>query len=85
MQLGTVVPRSGPVSFSTVQLLSRVQLFATPRTTARQASLSIANSWSLPKLISIESVMPSNNLILCHPLQLLPSIFPNIKIGRAHV
>ena len=80
MQLGTVVPRSGPVSFSTVQLLSRVQLFATPRTTARQASLSIANSWSLPKLISIESVMPSKHLILCCPLLIPPSIFPSIRV-----
>ena len=55
-------------SFSSVQLLSRVQIFATPWTTARQDSLSITNSQSLPKLMSIESVMPSNHLILCHPL-----------------
>ena len=66
--------------FSSVQSLSHVQLFATPWTTARQASLSITNSLSLPKLISIESVMPSNHLILCHPLLLLLSIFPNIKV-----
>ena len=59
-----------------VQSLSCVRLFATPWTTARQASLSIANSWSLHKLTSIELVMPSNHLILCHPLLLLPSIFP---------
>ena len=59
-----------------VQLLSCVRLFATPGTTARQAYLSIANSWSLHKLMSIELVMPSNHLILCHPLLLLPSIFP---------
>ena len=63
-----------------VQLLSRVQLFVTPWTAARQASLSITNSWSLPKLISIKSVMPSNHLILCRPLLLLPSIFPNIRV-----
>ena len=66
--------------FSSVQLLSRVWLFATPWTTARQASLSITNSRSLPKLMSIESVMPSNHLILCHPLLLLPSIFPSIRV-----
>ena len=62
-----------------VQLLSRVQLFATPRTSAHQASLSITNSWSLPKLMSTESVMPSNHLILCCPL-LLPSVFPSIRV-----
>ena len=62
------------VQFSSVQLLSRAWLFATPRTAARQASMSITRS--LPKLMSIESVMPSNHLILCHPLLLLPSIFP---------
>ena len=65
---------------STVQLLSRVRLFATPWTAARQASLSITNSQSLLKLMSIESVMPSNHLILCHPLLLLPSIFPSIRV-----
>ena len=58
--------------FSSVQSLSQVKLFATPWTAARQASLSITNSWSLPKLMSIESVMPSNHLILCCPLLLLP-------------
>ena len=63
-----------------VQLLSHVRLFVTPRTAARQASLSIINSRSLPKLMSIESVMPSNYLILCRPLLLLPSIFPNIRV-----
>ena len=63
-----------------VQLLSRVRLFATPWTAARQASLSITSSQSPPKLMSIESVMPSNHLILCHPLLLLPSIFPNIRV-----
>ena len=67
-------------SFSSVQLLSHVQLFATPWTTARQASLSITNSQSPPKLMSIESVMPSNNLILCRPLLLPPSIFPSIRV-----
>ena len=66
--------------FSSVQLLSRVQLFATPWTAARQASLSITNSQSPPKPMSIESVMPSNYLILCRPLLLLPSIFPSIRI-----
>ena len=64
--------------FSSVQSLSRVWLFATPWTTAHQASLSITNSRSLPKLMSIELVMPSNHLILCYPLLLLPSIFPSI-------
>ena len=63
-----------------VQLLSRVWLFATPWTAARQASLSITNSQRLSKLMSIESVMPSNHLILCHPLLLLPSIFPTIRV-----
>ena len=63
-----------------MQLLSHVQLFATPRTAARQASLSITNSWSLLKLTSVELVMPSNHLILCHPLLLLPSIFPSIRV-----
>ena len=65
--------------FSSVQSLSRVRLFVTPWTAARQASLSITDSRSLPKLMSIESVMPSNHLILCHPLLLLPSIFPSIR------
>ena len=63
------------MDFSSVQSLCRVQLFATPWTEARQVSLSITNSWSLLKLMSIESMMPSSHLILCHPL-LLPSIFP---------
>ena len=65
---------------SSVQSLSRVQLFVTPWTAACQASLSITNSQNLPKLMSIESVMPSNHLILCCPLLLLPSIFPSIKV-----
>ena len=68
------------VCLSSVQSLSRVRLFGTPWTAARQASLSITNSWSLPRLISIESVMPSNHLILCHPLLLLPSIFLSIRV-----
>ena len=66
--------------FSSVQLLNRVWLFATHCRAAWQASLSITNSRSLPKLMSIESVMPSNHLILCHPLLFLPSIFPNIRV-----
>ena len=66
--------------FSSVQSLSRVWLFATPWTAARQASLSITNSQSLHRLMSIESVMPSNHLILCRPLLLLPSIFPSIRV-----
>ena len=66
--------------FSSVQSLSRVQLFATPWTAARQASLSITNSQSLLKLVAIESVMPSNHLILCHPLLLMPSTFPSIRV-----
>ena len=65
--------------FSSIQSLSRVRLFATPWTAASQASLSITNSWSLLKLMSIELVMPSNCIILCHPL-LLPSIFPRISV-----
>ena len=66
--------------FSSVQLLSRVHLFAIPWAAARQASLSITNSRSLLKLMSIESVMPSNHLILCCPLLLLPSIFLSIRV-----
>ena len=69
-----------PSSISSVQSLSSVQLFVTPWTAAHQASLSITNSQSLPKLMSIESVMPSNHLILCRPLLLLPSIFPSIRV-----
>ena len=66
--------------FSSVQSLSRVQLFANPWTAARQASLSITNSKSLFKLMSMESVMPPNHLILCHPLLLLPSTFSSIRV-----
>ena len=68
------------VQFSSVKSLSRVRLFATPWTAARQASLSITNSRSPPKPMSIESVMPSNHLILCHPPFLLPSIFRSIRV-----
>ena len=66
--------------FSSVQSLSHVWLFVTPWTAAHQASLSIANSRSLLKLMSIELVMPSNHLLLCYPLLLLPSIFPSIRV-----
>ena len=66
--------------FSSVQSLSRVWLFATPSTAVRQASLSITNSWSPPKPMSIESVMPSSHLILCRPLLRLPSIFPSTRV-----
>ena len=66
--------------FISVQSLSHIQLFATPWTAAHQASMSITNSWSSHKLMSFESVMPSNHLVLCHPLLLLPSIFPNIRV-----
>ena len=65
---------------SSVELLSRVRLFATPWIAARQASLSITNSQSLPKLMCIESVMPSSHLILCRPLLLLPPIPPSIRV-----
>ena len=68
------------VCVQSVQLLSRVQLFATPWIAACQASLSITNSKSLLKIMSIESVMPSNHLILCHLLLLLPSVLPNIRV-----
>ena len=67
-------------TFSSVQSLSCVRLFVTPLTAAHQVSLSITNAWSLLKLISIESVIRSNHLILCHPLVLLPSIFPSIRV-----
>ena len=68
------------VQFSSVQLLSPVRLFSTPWTAACQASLSITNSQSSPKLTFIESVMPSNHLILCRPLLLLPSIFLSLRV-----
>ena len=70
----------GSSQFSSVQLLSHVQLFATPWTAAHQASLSMTNSWGPPKPMFIESVMASNHLILCRPLLLLPSIFPSIRV-----
>ena len=74
------------LEFSSVQFgCSVVSLFATPWTTACQTSLSITNSQSLPKLMSIELVMPSNHLILCHPLLLLPSIFPSIRDQRSKI
>ena len=66
--------------FSLVQSLSCIQLFVTPWTAAHQASLSITNSWNLLKLMSINSVMPFNRLILCYPLLLLLSIFPSIRV-----
>ena len=68
------------VNFSSVQSLSCVWLFVAPWTATRRASLSITNSWSSSKPMSIESVMPSSHLILCHPLLLLPSIFPGIRV-----
>ena len=76
------MPRSGIAesSISSVQLLSCVRLFATPWTAAHQASLSVTNYQSLLKLVSIESVMPSNHLILCHPFLRLPSIFPSTRV-----
>ena len=72
--------RMAVLEISSVLLLSRVGIFVTPWTAACQASLSITNPLCLPKLSSIESVMPSNNLILCRPLLLLPSIFPNTRV-----
>ena len=74
----TMIMTSSPIH--SVQLLSHVEHFATPWTEACQASLSITNFRSLLKLMSTESVMPSNHLILCHPLLLLPSIFPSIRV-----
>ena len=79
MQRVLLIPSQGKASFISVQLLSHVQLFATPWTAAHQASLFITSSQSLFKLMSIESVMPSNHLILCRSLLLLPSIFPSIR------
>ena len=70
-----------PTTYSSVQSLSRVRLFVIPWTAALQASLSFTISWSLLKLMCNESVMPSNHLILCHPLFLLPSIFPSIRVS----
>ena len=78
----TISPSKESVSVHSVSVhsLSRVRLFATPWTAAHQASLSRTNARSLPKLMSIELVMPSNHLILCHPLLLPPAIFPNITV-----
>ena len=73
------IQEGGSNQFSSVQSLSRVPVFLTPWTTARQASLSITNSLSLLKLMPIESIIPSSYLFLCHPLLLLPSIFPSIR------
>ena len=80
LRLGTLHPPSGVPAFSSVQSLSCVQLFVNTWTAACQPSLSIINSQSLLKLRSIESVMPSNHLVLCRPLLLLPSIFPSIRV-----
>ena len=80
---GAIITEVGPLGttrISSVQSLSRVQLFATPWTSARQASLSFTISQSLLKLISIELVLPFKHLILCHPLLLLPLIFPRIRV-----
>ena len=78
--MGEQISRQWSTQFSSVQSLSCVRLFATPWTAARQASLSITNSWSPPKPISMESMMPPNHLILCHPLLLLPLIFLSIRV-----
>ena len=83
LQIGRLPPHPFLVYISlisSVQLLSHVQLFVTPWTAACQASLSITNTWSLLKLMSTELVMPSNHLILCHPLLLMASIFPSIRV-----
>ena len=72
--------RSDITQFSSVQSLSHVRLFTTPWTAARQASLSITNSWILLKLMSIESVIPSNRIIICFPFLPLPSVFPSIRV-----
>ena len=80
MQLGQRKPIKLTNIFSSVQLLSRIRLFATPWITALQASLSITSSWSSLRLTSIESVMPSSHLILCHPHLLLPPIPPSIRV-----
>ena len=80
MVWGGISKEFGFTDISSFQSLSHVQIFATPWTAAHQASLSITNSWSLPKLISIESVTSSYHLILCRPLLLLPIIFPSIRV-----
>ena len=76
----TVLSKAARRKLSSVQWLSHVQLFVTPWTAACQASLSITSSWSSLRLTSIESVMPFNHLILCHPLLFLSSIFPSIRV-----
>ena len=76
----STIYNSQDMKATSVQSLSRVRLFATPWIAARQASLSITNSWSLLKLMPIESVMPSSHLILCHPLLLLPPIPPSVRV-----
>ena len=81
MYHGIRLNKVGIMYFSSVQSLSHGQLFVTPLTAACQASLPIARSWSLLKFIPIESVMPFNHLILCHPVLLLPSIFPSFKVS----
>ena len=78
--LGNYVAFFCSVHFNSVQLLCRIWLFETPWIAACQASLSITNSWSLLKLMSVKSVPPSNHLTLCHPLLNLPSIFPSIRV-----
>ena len=80
ISMPTPPPRTAVIHLSSVQLLGRVQLFATPWTAACQGSLSITNSWSPLKPMSIVSLMPSNRLILHHALLLLPSIFPSIRV-----
>ena len=80
LSIGSACWKEGCSGFISVQSLSHVPLFATPWTAACQAPLSITNSWSLLKLMSIELVMPSNHPILCHPLLLLPSVFPGIRV-----
>ena len=77
----THIKEKPEAQFSSIRSLNHVRLFATPWTEARQASPSITNSWILFKLMSIELVMPSNHLIICHPLLLLPSIFPSIRVS----
>ena len=78
-------PTGGPCRVVVVQSLSRVRLFATPRTAACQASLSFTISWSLLKLMSVESMMPSNHLILCCSLLLQPSMFPSIRVFNSEL
>ena len=80
MSIGRWMDKEVGVQFSSVQSLSHVRLSVTPWTAARQASLSITNSQSQHKPISIESMMPSDHLILCRPLLLLPSVFPSIRV-----